>query len=372
MSLLVKQNIVEQTSLSIAKEIPLPITISESFFKKLPVTRYYGSKRRLAKWIYDNIKELEFNSVLDVFGGTSTVSLIFKKMGKQVYFNDALEFNTISAQALLANQLPVDESTFYKIIESIKPEEGVIFKNFPDIFYTDSENKWLDGAIRMTKTLKPHISNIILYTIFQACLKKRPFNLFHRANLYLRTQNVKRTFGNLKAWNTSFEEICHDSFRELQSNIWDSNINHTVLPTSDAINLNNGYDLVYIDPPYVGLNDKNEDYLKKYNFLEGLCNYDNWEHYMQQKNKIKLASFNKIYVTDWQKKKNFSDNLFKLISKHKDSIVVLSYVDNATPSFETLVAFFKENFSEVTVSSKELSHALSSNKKQELLFVAKP
>jgi hypothetical protein len=30
----------------------------------------------------------------------------------------------------------------------------------------------------------------------QACLAKRPYNLFHRANLYMRTQDVERSFGN--------------------------------------------------------------------------------------------------------------------------------------------------------------------------------
>jgi adenine-specific DNA-methyltransferase len=52
-----------------------------------PQTRYYGNKRRLLAWIYESIKDLNFNSVLDRFCGTASVSLLFKAMGKQVTFN---------------------------------------------------------------------------------------------------------------------------------------------------------------------------------------------------------------------------------------------------------------------------------------------
>ena len=38
----------------------------------LPVTRYYGSKRRLLDKIWEAlaVNQIEFNSVLDLFGGT--------------------------------------------------------------------------------------------------------------------------------------------------------------------------------------------------------------------------------------------------------------------------------------------------------------
>ncbi len=48
------------------------------FLSSFPKTRYYGSKRRLLDWIYHALKDLPFNSVLDGFGGTASVSLLFK------------------------------------------------------------------------------------------------------------------------------------------------------------------------------------------------------------------------------------------------------------------------------------------------------
>ena len=54
--------------------------------KSAPSTRYQGSKRRILPWLCKNIKDLEFDTVLDGFGGTGSVSYLFKLMGKQVTF----------------------------------------------------------------------------------------------------------------------------------------------------------------------------------------------------------------------------------------------------------------------------------------------
>lgn len=41
----------------------------------LPTTRYYGSKRRLVEQIWETLQDnnVEFDSVLDLFGGTGIV-----------------------------------------------------------------------------------------------------------------------------------------------------------------------------------------------------------------------------------------------------------------------------------------------------------
>ena len=61
---------------------------------RLPVTRYYGSKRKLVDKIWEALQEqqVQFNSVLDVFGGTGIVSYYMLKKGKQVFYNDILFF----------------------------------------------------------------------------------------------------------------------------------------------------------------------------------------------------------------------------------------------------------------------------------------
>jgi hypothetical protein len=54
-----------------------------------PKTRYYGSKRRLVKQITNITEGLDYHTVLDPFGETATVSLLFKAMGKKVTYNDS-------------------------------------------------------------------------------------------------------------------------------------------------------------------------------------------------------------------------------------------------------------------------------------------
>jgi adenine-specific DNA-methyltransferase len=61
--------------------------------QKFPTTRYQGSKHKLTNWIKEKTQYLDFDSVLDGFGGTGSVSFLFKSMGKKVIYNDYLKFN---------------------------------------------------------------------------------------------------------------------------------------------------------------------------------------------------------------------------------------------------------------------------------------
>ena len=63
---------------------------------KLPVTRYYGSKRRVVEAIWNALNEsaeLKFDSFLDLFGGTGIVSYYMLSKGKHVCYNDLFSFN---------------------------------------------------------------------------------------------------------------------------------------------------------------------------------------------------------------------------------------------------------------------------------------
>lgn len=57
-----------------------------------PSTRYQGSKLKLAQWIGGECRDLNFTTVLDAFGGSGSVSYMYKKMGKEVTYNDILKF----------------------------------------------------------------------------------------------------------------------------------------------------------------------------------------------------------------------------------------------------------------------------------------
>jgi adenine-specific DNA methylase len=54
-------------------------------------------------WLFDVFSTLEFDSCLDLFGGTASVSYLLKTMGKGVTFNDYLTSNSITAKAIIQN-----------------------------------------------------------------------------------------------------------------------------------------------------------------------------------------------------------------------------------------------------------------------------
>ena len=72
--------------------------------ENIPSTRYQGSKRKILPWIYDCIKDADFNTVLDAFGGSGMVSYLFKHMGKRVTYNDLFRFNYLIGQSIIENE----------------------------------------------------------------------------------------------------------------------------------------------------------------------------------------------------------------------------------------------------------------------------
>jgi adenine-specific DNA-methyltransferase len=58
---------------------------------EFPTTRYVGSKLKIINWIWDKIKEINFETYLDAFGGMASVSYLLKKKSKKIIFNDILK-----------------------------------------------------------------------------------------------------------------------------------------------------------------------------------------------------------------------------------------------------------------------------------------
>jgi adenine-specific DNA-methyltransferase len=352
------------------RDLPQPVC---SAIEALPPTRFYGSKRKLLPWIYSNVAHLKFETALDLFGGSASVSLLFKIMQKSVVYHDGFRFNEDVGRTLLATQIPMSRPDLVLFLNSILPQTGFISTMFEGIFYTNEENRWLDGFLTQLSEygLSPTRTSLLRYLLYQACLKKRPFNLFHRANLGLRTNGaVKRSFGNLVTWERSFGLHMLQAYDELLHNSASRGPEGTVLPSQNVENIPAGYDLVYIDPPYISSSEGRnwDNYWRRYHFLEGLARYQEWEQLIDPHSNIRLLA-QPEWISPWSHRGTFAERLFSLVEKHRDSIVVLSYVSDAYPRDDEIKAFFRSQFTSTVFDAKIHTHALSPSAKTELLFI---
>jgi adenine-specific DNA-methyltransferase len=351
---------------------------------EFPTTRYQGSKRKILPWISEIVQEIEFNTVLDTCGGSSVVSFLFKKLGKEVTYNDKLKFNYIMGKALIENQgVRFTNEDVTNLLSSINnnTERNFITQTFEDIYYPDSENRWLDGIntgiINMNhytgQTLE-YKKYLAYYALFQASLSKRPFNLFHRKNLNLRTNDVERNFGNKTTWEKSFEAHFTTFIEEANNMVFNSNtdcraINESILEINEL-----DYDLVYIDPPYINKEGTNEtsDYLKCYHFLEGMSNYDTWQSYIALDTVNKR--FDKLEEQNDFNRETIHKVFEEIISKFRGSSIILSYKFGGSPSISYLVTLMKKHKNFVYTRSQHYKYALNrqngdARKNREVLII---
>lgn len=337
-----------------------------------PSTRYQGSKAKLAEWIWQQIAPLDFDSCLDAFGGTGAIAYRLKQAGKAVTYNDVLRFNYEIGLALIANSSVT--LTDERVDQLLARQEGVAYRtvvqdNFHDIYFTDEENRWIDQTITNVRQLSdPYARALAFFALCQSCIIKRPYNLFHRKNLYVRFAEVERTFGNKTSWDRPFEEWFRVFVREANQAVF-SNGRTNAACNLDAAHVPGSYDLVYIDTPYLPASGVGVDYRDFYHFLEGLTLYDDWPQLIDRKSKHgRLAAL----PGDWTHKKRIYGAFERLFEHFRDSILVVSYRGDGIPSEAELVALLQRHKRDVRVERfGQYKYALSTNgNSSEILLIA--
>jgi len=336
-----------------------------------PSTRYQGSKNKILDWIEYCTKDLKFNTVLDAFGGTGSVGYMFKKQGKQVFYNDYLHFNTFIGQALIENNntfLEDEDIHFLLTKHQNITYPTFIFDNFHDIYFTDEENKWLDLIITNIHLLENKYKKALaFFALSQACIIKRPYNLFHRKNLYVRMAEVERSFGNKKTWDTPFEDHFLKFVEEANIAIFDNGKQNLAF-NGDIFDWNfTTPDLVYIDTPYISKKGVGVDYFDFYHFLEGLTKYEKWGSMIDETSKHKKIKNGK---NEWCKKGEIKEAFEKLFEKFKDSKMIISYRDDGIPTTEELVEMLKKLGKKVEVKKMDYKYVLSNANSKEVLIIA--
>ncbi len=323
--------------------------------------------------MWDVMKDLPFQTALDAFGGTGCVAYKMKQAGKTVTYNDILPFNTIIGKALIENKNQLLSKDDVDFLLSYQPKiiyPDFIQKTFSEIYFTDEENRWLDMVstnIRMMDN--PYKQAIAYFALFQSCIIKRPYNLFHRRNLYVRMQNVKRSFGNKVTWDTPFPIHFRRFVTEANNAVFD-NGKYCRTRNSDALSITDTYDLVYIDTPYINAKGVGLDYSDFYHFLDGLLYYPQWADLIDYKSKhLRL----KRTENTWCEKNKITNSFKQLFLNFNQSILVISYRSNGIPSIDDLCNMLRSEGRKVSVMmSKEIKYALSNSGSREVLIIAIP
>lgn len=352
-------------------------------FTTFPSTRYQGSKRKITPWLHDIFAGIEFNSVVDIFGGSGTVSYLLKRMGKQVTYNDLLHCNYLTALALIENDAAHLEESFDVLKPTRRDARDYSFVRaaFRNFYFTDYENAWIDRAVFSldainNRTVTNRYKRALGYhALFQTCLVKRPFNLFHRKNLYLRTADVKRTFGNKTTWDTPINRMFLRFVSEANRAVFRGklpckayNYDAQEFPHSDC-------DLIYIDPPYLAKAQTLEsaDYFRNYHFIEGLSRYRIWPTAIDYESHLLALKQDK--PNPFVKPSTNRKALRSLFERFENSKLVISYKRFGIPSLTWFTDELRRIGKKVSYRTRHYKYALNSQngdaaRNREILIVA--
>lgn len=341
----------------------------------LPVTRYYGSKRKLVERIWEELeaRHVEFDSFLDLFGGTGIMSYNMVRHGKEVAYNDIFAFNCKIAEAMLAT--PKDTFNRQNALDLLKPINGHEYHHyiedlFEGIYYTTEENRTIDTVVQNIEQLPQELQPSAYYILFQTCLIKRPFNLFHRRNLNLRENHTVSAFGNYVTWEKSIDSLFLQFTDELNAFQFEERPNVQIVNHS-ALECPLQADLIYIDTPYFNNKSGGLSYHSRYHFLEGLVYYEAIPaniNYHKANREIQIHK-----NAEFETRSNYVANLEELIDHFPNSIVVMSYTSEGYPSIEDLETILRRHKEHVeTIYFGKYNFALnrSNENRQEVLFIA--
>jgi DNA adenine methylase/adenine-specific DNA-methyltransferase len=132
-----------------------------------------------------------------------------------------------------------------------------------------------------------------------------------------------------------------------------------------------GFDLVYLDPPYAPPRDDN-DYIKRYHFLEGLSVYWQGQEIMENTVTKKIAK----RFTPFAYKRTIAGALHHTFERFRESTIVLSYSSNSVPDEDVIYDLLRKVKRDVQVFAVPHrysfgNHATAMRREvQEYIFVA--
>ncbi len=340
-------------------EIPKTNSSDNEIEYDIPTTRYIGSKRRFLDFLHASTKHLVSNDTvaLDLFGGSGIVSYHLKRLGATVFYNDYLRFNWWIGKALIENdaaQLSKADIDSLLEVKSGRNYPSFIQDTFIDCYYTDAENKWLDiVSTNIRRLRKDSKKAAAYYALFQACMIKRPWNIFNRANLSFRFEERRRSFGNKTTWDTPFEEMFRRFCKEINAAAFGNEHENRALNerVEDMllVRIRPRPDIVYIDPPSGRSPSSLLDYYDLYHFLEGLAYYEIWGSMIDPESPIKGLT---PIENSWSSPDKLKSAWKKCLESFSQATLIISYRSPGFPKLKWLETELKAIGKDVEIHTK--------------------
>lgn len=277
--------------------------------KKLNINnrRYLGSKYKLLDFINKVIEENcnQFETILDLFGGTGVVSNYYNEKGKKVYVNDILKSNYNIYRAFFSdekfNELKIEE-IIDKYNNTLVKDENYFSRTYKNTYFSENDCKKI-GYIR------EDIEN--LYESKQINDRERSILV---SSLLYSMDRIANTVGHYDAYRK--KQILKDEFEMCSLEINQKLNSGNKIYNLDANELvkNIKTDIIYIDPPY-----NSRQYGDAYHLLENVAEWKKPKVYGVAK-KMDRESIKSNYCT------NKASNTFKdLIKNCNCKYILVSY-----------------------------------------------
>ncbi|MCK5926774.1 MAG: hypothetical protein KAG80_01125 [Nocardioides sp.] len=300
-----------------------------------------GSKHRLLPHLAQAFADLApaGGRALDAFSGSGVVSYLLKHQGFGVRANDYLGFPGVVASAGVVNDdVRLTDEDVARICSPALDDRDFCRRTFDGVFFTPEDLTFLDSAWSHVATMSGHARAVAIAALCLAAARRQPRGVFTISGDLSRYDDGRRDLR--LSLREHFVERVADYHRAVVEGAAACSVSTGEVGAVDA----DGWDLVYLDPPYAPVSDDN-DYTKRFHFLEGLSRYWEGDQIMWDTRTRKLPK----RVTKFSSRRTIEAAFGELFEQFRDAPLVLSYSSHALPDRATLEGLLREVKGEVEV-----------------------
>ncbi len=293
-----------------------------------PRLRYMGSKYRLLPHLERVFASLGGQSAVDAFSGSGVVSYLLKAQGYRVTANDFLNFPTVIARATVQNSTVRLEPELVDLIcdAPAADDRDFIQSRFDGLYFDAADRKFLDSAWSHIDTMRGYRRDLALSALILSAARKQPRGVFTFTD-------SSRYADGRRDLKLSLREHFRERIAEYNATVFGNSQRSQVI-CGEVFDIPvTAPDVVYLDPPYAPPSDDN-DYIKRYHFLEGLSLYWRGVTIMEDTKTKKLTK----RFTPFAYKRTIEDALSRTFEHFSGAgAIVLSYSSNAIPAADRIV-----------------------------------